>query len=46
MGFEPATSYFQALLPIHSAIAATHKLPKAIKYLNVELPSTKKLNLT
>ena len=34
MGFEPATSYFQALLPIHSAIAATHQMPKAIKYLN------------
>ena len=27
MGFEPATSYFQALLPIHSAIAASHQLP-------------------
>ena len=29
-----------------SAIAATHQVTKAIKYLNVELPSTKKLNLT
>ena len=46
MGFEPAISYFQALLPIHSAIAATHQIFKAIKYLNVELPSKKKLNLT
>ena len=43
MGFEPAIS---SLLPIHSAIAATHQILKAIKYLNVELPSAKKLNLT
>ena len=45
-GFEPETSGFQALFLTHSAIAATQQELKAIKYLNVELPSTKKLNLT
>ena len=46
MEFEPAISYYEALLLNYLAIAATHQRPKAIKYLNVELPSTKKLNLT
>ena len=48
MGFEPATFYFQALLPIHSAIAATHKIAESYQVFKCRTTQHKEIksNLT